>query len=499
MRSLISILLVCFCLTAHAARQKTHRKSNDSALRITRSAAVHRVLFKPYTSWDAKKTYRIPVILMSFADLDFSIENPQQFYDRLFNEGGYNLGHGPGCVADYFRDQSRGMFNVKFDVVGPIKLTSNQKSKSNTNFGTSQFVDAIKLADDQLNYADYDWDGDGKAQSVIIIFAGYGGNEEEKSADGCIWPNTDALYFSLDGVGIGGYSASPELWTEDISCGIGTICHEFCHVLGLPDLYPTSGGEFSVLDEWDLMDGGNYTDYGWCPPNLSIHEREYIGWGGAEDLTEATTITDLPSFDKSGKAYRIVNDAYPDEYYLLENRQWEGWDFMLPNHGLLITHVDFDESYWTSNSVNSSSKHHRLEYFHADNLDYNFYEDLIGDNSSYGPDGRNLRLQYTSYPYVDAEGLSHDSLTDTSVPAAILFHQRADGVLLMGRPVTAIHEEGGQISFLYNNPPTGIASLTADIHPLDYYDLQGHTIPMPPAKGLYIIRFSDGSTRKVCR
>ena len=416
---------------------------------MTRSATIHRSLSKPYRSWDSEKIYRVPVILMSFVDCDFSCENPHQFYDRLFNERGYNLGMGPGCVADYFRDQSRGQFNMVFDVVGPIKLTHRQKSKSSTSFGVSQITDAIKTADEQLNYADYDWDGDGKAETVIIVYAGYGGNEEMDVADGCIWPNTDYLYFSLDGVRIGGYSASAELWTENTSCGIGTICHEFCHVLGLPDLYPTSGDEFSVVDEWDLMDGGNYANDGWCPPNLSIHEREYLGWSYPEELSEATTITDMPSFDKSGKAYRIVNETNPDEYYLLENRQWEGWDLMLPNHGLLITHVDFNASVWQGNYVNSSPTHHRLEYFHADNCDYNWYEDKLGDNYSYGSDGRNLRLQYTSYPYVDAEKVTHDALTDTSVPAATIFNPGADGKLLMGKPITDIREKDGLVSFLF--------------------------------------------------
>ena len=498
MRSLIGILLLSLCLTAQAARQRTHRKSDGSVLKFrTRTeTSIRKALFRRYTNWDSEKTYRVPVILMSFADLDFSIENPQQFYDRLFNESGYNLGQGPGCVADYFRDQSRGQFHVKFDVVGPIKLTSNQKSKHDNNFGTSQFREAIKLADEQFNYADYDWDGNGDVLSVIIIYAGYGGNEEEKTADGCIWPNSDKLYFSLDGVSIGGYSASSELWTDNTSCGIGTICHEFCHVLGLPDLYPTSGSEFSVLDEWDLMDGGNYTDHGWCPPNLSIHEREYIGWGGTEVLTEAKTITDMPSYESSGKAYRIVNDAHPDEYYLLENRQWEGWDFMLPNHGLLITHVDYNEDSWQWNEVNSNKTHHRLEYFHADNLDYNWYEDWLGDNGPYGADLRNLCLQNTSYPYIDTEGIRHDSLTDTSVPAATIFNPRADGMTLMGKYVTDIHEEGGLISFRFTDTSTGIVSLSVDAHPVAYFDLQGRRIT-EPSSGLFIIRYSDGSTKKV--
>ena len=474
--------------------------SNGAVVHTTRSATVRRSLSEPYTSWDPQKIYRVPVILMSFADCDFSAEHDQAFYNDLFNKSGFNLGLGPGCVADYFRDQSLGQFNVRFDVVGPIKLTSNQKSKNSNNFGTSQLREAIIQADDQFNYADYDWDGGKRVEAVIIVYAGYGGNEDVDAADGCIWPNTDNLYFSLDGVGIGGYSASPELWTENTSCGIGTICHEFCHILGLPDLYPTSGSEFSVVDEWDLMDGGNYADNGWCPPNLSIHEREFLGWQTPEDLTDVKTITDMPSYESSGKAYRIVNDAHPDEYYLLENRQWEGWDFMLPNHGLLITHVDFDENMWRGNYVNSTKSHHRLEYFHADNLDFNYYEELYGgDTAQRGSDGRNLRLKNTTYPYVDAEGISHDSLTDTSVPAAIIFNPRADGVKLMGKSVTDIREEGGHISFHFTDTSTGIATISTDIRPVAYYDLWGSKLPVPPVKGLYIIRYNDGSTKKALR
>jgi len=489
--------MMCLCLTANAVRQRTHRMSNGTVTRTMRAAAIQRSMTKPYTSWDAQKTYRVPVILMSFADYDFSADHQLSFYNDLFNKSGFNLGQGPGCVADYFRDQSRGQFNVVFDVVGPIKLTSNQKKKQkDTNFGEGQIMEAIRKADEQLNYADYDWDGDGKAETVIIVFAGYGGNEDLKITDGCIWPSTDDLYMTLDGVRIGGYSASPEIWSDETSCGIGSICHEFCHVLGLPDLYPTRGDEFSVVDEWDLMDGGNYADNGWCPPNLSIQEREYLGWQLPEDLTEAMTISDMPSFESSGKCYRIVNDAHPSEYYLLENRQWEGWDFMLPNHGLLITHIDFDDNVWRGNTVNVSPSHHRYEYFHADNLDFNYYDLYSGNTETYGSDGRNLHLQYTSYPYVDSEGIRHDSLTDTSVPAAIIFNPRADGMTLMGKSITDIREEGGLISFRFSDTSTGIVSLSTDVYPMAYYDLQGRRIT-EPSSGMFIIRYSDGRTRKV--
>jgi len=495
---------MCLCLTANAARQKTRRMSNGTVVCSTRSAAVHRALPQPRTSWDSQKTYRLPVILMSFADCDFRADHDQAFFNDLFNKPGFNLGLGPGCVADYFRDQSRGQFNVVFDVVGPIKLASNQKTKSSSknsvNSGESQIREAIRIVDNQLNFADYDWDGYGKVESVIIIYAGYGGNYEENDVtDGCIWPNTEELSMRVDGVRIAYYSVSPELWIEDTSCGIGTICHEFCHVLGLPDLYPTKSSEFSVLDEWDLMDGGNYADDGWCPPNLSVQEREYVGWQVPEELTEAKTITGMPSYDSSGKSYRIVNDAHPSEYYLLENRQWEGWDFMLPNHGLLITHVDYSDYYWQSNAVNRNSTHHRFEYFHADTFDYNDYDNVLEELYPYGPDGRSLYLKYTSYPYVDTDGVSHDALTDTSVPAAMIFNKRADGESLMGKSITDIREEDGLISFTFTNTSTGIVSLSVDVCPVAWYDLQGRQLPEAPANGLYIVKYSDGSTHKVFR
>ena len=452
MRSLIGILLLSLCLNAFAVRQRTHRMSDGSVLTFkTRASGIKKGALNPYTNWNPEKTYKLPVILMSFSDCDFRAENDLQFYKDLFNKQGFNRRHGPGCVADYFRDQSQGQFNLEFDVVGPIKLSSKQKASSSWNFGDRQIEDAIKQADKELNYADYDWDNDGKAEVVIIIFAGYGGNESDKVANGCIWPNTDNFYnFELDGVLIAQYSASPEIWTNNTSCGIGTICHEFSHVLGLPDFYPTYGSEFSVLDEWDLMDGGNYTDDGWCPPNYSAHEREYLGWYTPEDLTVSCAINDMSSFDSSGKAYRIVNSAKTSEYYIIENRQWEGWDYMLPNHGMLITHVDFNSYSWTSNNVNTTPSHHRLEYFHADGLDYNYFDELYEDKSPYGNDGRNLRLKNTSYPYTDSEGVVHNSLTKTSSPAATVFNASTSSGLLMGKYISDISESPeGLMSFRF--------------------------------------------------
>ena len=454
------------CLTASAVRQRTHRMSDGSVLTFKVEAPrTNRVLQTIRLDWDPNKVYKLPVVLVSFADCDFKEEHDLQFYKDLFNKKGFNLGHGPGCVADYFYDQSRGLFNVEFDVVGPIKLTTNQKASHDSNFGTTQFRQAIKDAASQLNYADYDWDGDYREETVIIIFAGYGGNETSSAADNCIRPNTDNLYFSIDGIRIGGYSASPEMWTNNQSCGIGSICHELSHVLGLPDVYPTSGAEYSVCDEWNLMDGGNYADDGWCPPNYSAQEREIVNWQSPEELTENCTITDMPSYNSTGKSYKIVNSENPNEYYTLENRQWEGWDYMLPNHGLLITHVKYDDKAWRENRINTLRYDHRFEYLHADGLDYNNYFAMYNKNDLHGADGRSKMLKNTTYPYMDAV-----------IP------------VLYGVSISDVTENDGLISFNCVVGGDGISTVvdeqSDDTH---WYDLQGRRLNSKPThKGVYI-------------
>ena len=509
MRTWILILtIIGFGSSVFAGGYKTHRMRDGVVLTFERHQAMRRVGTEPNKSWDADRVYRVPVVLFFFADCDFTCEDPKQFYDQMFNEPGYNLGKGPGCIADYFRDQSNGLFNVHFDILGPVKLSSKQKidnADDDYNHGGTQFREALQALDSQVNFAGYDWYGDGTVPTVIFIYAGYGGNETAKVAAGCIWPNTGSFGYRLDGVKIMYSSASAELWSNNVSCGIGTVCHEYCHTFALPDLYPTDGeSEYSVLDEWDLMDGGCFAGDGWCPPNLSIHERELMNWQTPVDLTTSTDVTAMLPFNEGGIAYRILNDTYPSEYYLLENRQQIGWDLMLPGHGLLISHVDYSKSAWSNDRVNIDPNHHRFEYFHADNHDYVYYENIYGRKYVYDDDGRNYRLRYTAYPYTDDEGVVHDALTDTTTPAASLFHARSDGSYFMGKSITQIQETDGLISFHFSDKPDAIVPVSSDATPVAIYDLQGNVLSSlnslnSQSPRIYIVRYADGTIKKVFR
>ena len=61
-----------------------------------------------------------------------------------------------------------------------------------------------------------------------------------------------------------------------------TICHEFSHVLGLPDFYDTdyegSGGESHHPGDWSVMAGGNHLNNSRTPCAYSLYERMAVGF-----------------------------------------------------------------------------------------------------------------------------------------------------------------------------------------------------------------------------
>ena len=414
-----------------------------------------------YTRWDSTRLYRQAVILVSFEDTDFSLDNPQEVYDSMLNSPGYNKRQGPGCAAEYLREQSGGLFNVKFDVYGPVKVSSKAQpysnpSESTRNYGREVFIEATnKLIDSlQVDFSPYDWNGNGSVNQVVYVYAGYCGNQNAKASYGHIWPNTSSFTtITTNGKRISDYTASAELWTNNSSCGIGTILHEFTHSLGLPDIYPTvSSAGYSVMDEWDLMDGGNFINYGWCPPSYTPLEKMLLGWLTPVDLTEPQTVENMKPLDEGGVVYRIKHSD--SEWLLLENRQQKGWDVCTPGKGLLIYHVHYDRNAWSGNGVNNVKNKRRFELIHADNMDYDNWYDYVTSwvkpmNYVNAEHMNSYLLSTSPYPWTtDSTTFVNDLLTNNSVPAAVMNTANAAGSTMLSKSVTNIVQNGdGTISF----------------------------------------------------
>ncbi len=389
------------------------------------------------------------VILMEFQDVKFSFDNIHALYNDFFNKEGYTDFGMTGSVKDYFRAQSYGQFEIDFDVAGPY--TASQKlayyGKSGEGYNDERpaelISDACLLADKDVNFADYDWDGDGEVDQVFVIYAGY--SEAEGAADDCIWPHESHLKMwginlKLDNTDIDTYACGNELSgsgksEEKILGGIGTACHEFSHCLGLPDFYDTNGQINFGMSYWDVMDSGNYNNRSRTPAGYTSYERMFAGWIKPTELNTMTRIEGMKPIAEAKEAYILYNEKNKNEYYLLENRQPVGFDAALGGHGLLVLHVDYDKEYWYENVVNTSSLRQRMTIIPADGI-YS-YSSRSGD------------------PFPGTSGTTE--LTNYSSPNAILYTENIDGKKLMSKSLDNITEsEEGLISFVACRPELGI-------------------------------------------
>lgn len=319
--------------------------------------------------------FRGLVILVAYNDCDFSREDYAEIADSMINQRGFNgymtnaalpehINY-TGSVRDYFYDNSAGLFDPHFDVVGPVKIDHSMYEGRNNYPGLQ--TAALIAADSLVNYKDYDTDGNGTVDMVYFIFAGSGSNFGSNDSR-LLWPHASYIpSLSLDGVRFGRYACSTELFgtpSNKLLDGIGTICHEFSHVLGLCDEYDTdyagSGGQSIHPGRWSVMASGPYLNNSRTPCGYSLFERYQAGFATPQLITEGGDYT-LDDIDKVNTGYRI-NTAVDKEFFLLENRQQGKWNAYLPGHGMLVFRVDStDTSVWTSNDINCNPSHNYYE------------------------------------------------------------------------------------------------------------------------------------------
>ena len=299
----------------------------------------------------------IPVLLVEFQDVKFSVGSPQAKFDALLNLAGYSENGGTGSVRDYYLDNSHGAFKPVFDVYGPVTLPhamayygGNDEEIDFDGRPEIAFFDAAVLLDGSVDFSRYDYDSDGYVDMTLFYYAGY--NEAEGGPEDSIWPHQWSAQGSssakvrsttFDGKRLAAYFCTSELRgsTGINMCGIGTTCHEFAHSLGLPDFYDTDyaeNGYAGALYSFSVMCSGSYNNNGFTPPYLNAEERIILGWMKEEDAPWlGTGAITLPFIDNNA-AYKIPTST-EGEYFLLECRGASGWDKPLPA-GLVVYHVD---------------------------------------------------------------------------------------------------------------------------------------------------------------
>ena len=321
------------------------------------------------------------VILVNFKDVSFNAANTQSAMNDLMNSDSYTYNGATGSVRKYFSDQSDGQYTPQFDVVGPVTLPNNMAHYGgNDAYGDDKLpgdmvVEACSIANANHNvdFTQYDNNRDGYVDFVYIIYAGKG--EADGGTENTIWPHSWDVY-SAEYFGNCSYNESKRMFDDryiyQYACsaeldgptgkraGIGTIAHEFSHVIGLPDLYDIDYGQ-NYEDEmtpgvWHLMDHGSYNNDGRTPPSYTIYDKYFLGW--ATPTNPGNTAQKLTLAANEG--YQITSGntllaaTRTSTAYYIENRQQSGWDAGLPGHGLLIWKVQYNNDAWNNNGPNAT-------------------------------------------------------------------------------------------------------------------------------------------------
>ena len=464
------------------------------------------------------------VVLVNFQDVQFTSSDPVAQFNQYFSgETQQNLGqyehNNVVSVRKYFEQSSGGQFTPQFDVVGPFTLSHDMAyyGEDSGDAGSDKNYyaftnEVIQLADELVDFHDYDNNGDGEAELVCVIYAGYGQSVSGNPSN-TIWPKCGYRGFNTaDGVRVGYMNCNSELrrlnsTTPTAINGIGVFVHEFSHGMGLPDLYPntTTARTFDnqSMEFFDLMDYGEYGKNGYAPVPYTAWEREVMGWTEVEVLTDTRKDMQLLPLVQGGKAYKFGNGANSEEYIYLENMQpVNTTDPTLGayyGHGLVAYHVAYSSGQVNmADYPNNVGGKPRMAVVPASGLLVSGYR-FVPTGQTVTADKPYTQAEYLNSmrqaPFPGTEGVT--SLTDEQqLPNYLFYTYPADGTQQTGYNLTDIAEDTatGVVTFhFWKGEPqlTDISAVSSQSRrgAATYYMLDGRRVDrdirlMP--KGIYV-------------
>lgn len=299
------------------------------------------------------------MLLVNFADTQTTFGRDD--FDAMMNTANYQ---NTGSFRDFYLENSYGQLDIQTTVVGWIQLSKNKNMYSTENM-TELISEALTLVQDEIDFSQFDNNGDGELDGLSIIHQGTGQEVTGSTQD--IWSHSGELYDTwVDGIRVRTYTIQPELLYNVPMLSmmtVGVFCHEFGHNLGAPDFYDVDyeqNGSYVGTGEWDLMGGGAWGTYGRSgdsPCHYTMWQKIQFGWVTPTVLSESQTIDNMQAVTDGPVAY-VINTMRDGDYFVLENRQKSGFDRSLPGHGLVIYHADESRiaPRVNLNKVNSSSE-----------------------------------------------------------------------------------------------------------------------------------------------
>ncbi|HEY6167731.1 MAG TPA: M6 family metalloprotease domain-containing protein [Verrucomicrobiae bacterium] len=288
------------------------------------------------TIWK-RDTYRLAVIGIEYPDTKMNPKvAPRDWDEAMFSTGIYaNKSNVTGqavhgSVADYYREVSCGKLRVTGKVFAPVEVGKKRGDYA----GSTRDSDKGKLLTDAIDKL-LEREGKGALKDFDGLIFIYAGERYPKANRGTIyWPHRASVTH-------GGKRWSYYICAEGgkTMASISVFCHEFGHMLGLPDLYarPENPGS-EGLGVWCLM--SNERGAG-KPQHPSAWCKEQLGWlaPAVLDPTVPQRLMLDPVEGSTNQCFKVLVRADGSEYLLLEYRRRTGFDASLPAEGMLIWHI----------------------------------------------------------------------------------------------------------------------------------------------------------------
>lgn len=283
------------------------------------------------TPWK-KDVYRLAVIIVEYPDVKHNDRiAAADWEDALFSRASYIKKSVTGqtvygSVNDYYHELSYGTFRLEGKVFPHVEVKKPRKeydvSGPNRTTLLNEAMDRLLQRDKE---ALKDFDG---------IFFMYSGGRAQTVRGSLYWPHR------------GTFTHQGKRWPYFICPegsgqmgNISVICHEFGHMLGLPDLYarPENPGSEGV-GVWCAMSAQAPNGR---PQHFSAWCKERLGWikPAVIDPSVPQKLILAPIYRSPRECYKILVRPDGSEYFLLENRIHQGFDASLPAQGLLIWRV----------------------------------------------------------------------------------------------------------------------------------------------------------------
>ena len=238
--------------------------------------------------------------------------------NEYYQEVSFNKTWITGDILDYWVDIPKNM-----------SYYGNYSNNNHTLGARKLLEDAISFVDNTTDFSNYD--------SIIVVHTSDDEASSRNETDIRSWGWWDGLRLTTnDDIT---FQQGAVVSEKD---PLGIFCHEFGHILGLPDLYNTNESDpTEFIGQWGVMGKGNWNDNGSHPSHPIAWSKIQLGWIEPTQImivSDKESVVTVEPLEEQTAGIQVVKipTVSLSIYYLIEVRRRILFDEYLPSEGVLI-------------------------------------------------------------------------------------------------------------------------------------------------------------------